>query len=80
MVNLATLTGAIVVSLGTERAGLFSNNDRLAEQLSHAGDRTGKSCGACRWMTAILTCCVRTSRTSRTLAAVPAGRSRRPIP
>ncbi|ATU71985.1 putative cytosol aminopeptidase [Gluconacetobacter sp. SXCC-1] len=42
MVNLATLTGAIVVSLGTERAGLFSNNDRLAEQLSHAGDRTGE--------------------------------------
>src|SRR5512146_1843282 len=30
MVNLATLTGAIIISLGTEHAGLFSNDDKLA--------------------------------------------------
>ena len=33
MVNLATLTGAIVVALGNEYAGLFSNNDKLSKQL-----------------------------------------------
>ncbi|GBQ66113.1 leucyl aminopeptidase [Komagataeibacter intermedius] len=42
MVNLATLTGAIVVSLGVERAGLFSNNDGLAGHLSATGEQTGE--------------------------------------
>ena len=37
MVNLATLTGAIVVALGHEHAGLFSNNDELATRLLGAG-------------------------------------------
>lgn len=37
MIDLATLTGAIVISLGHEYAGLFSNNDKLAEQLYEAG-------------------------------------------
>ena len=37
MINLATLTGAIVVALGHEHAGLFSNNDELAIQLLNAG-------------------------------------------
>ena len=37
MVNLATLTGAIVVALGNEYAGLFSNNDKLSKQLEEAG-------------------------------------------
>jgi leucyl aminopeptidase len=37
MVNLATLTGAILVALGAEHAGLFSNNDELAERLTKAG-------------------------------------------
>lgn len=37
-VDLATLTGAIIVGLGTEYAGLFSNDDGLAEQLSLAGE------------------------------------------
>lgn len=37
MINLATLTGAIVVALGHEHAGLFSNNDELANRLLHAG-------------------------------------------
>jgi leucyl aminopeptidase len=42
MVDLATLTGAIMVALGTEYAGLFSNNDQLAEQLTKAGLDTGE--------------------------------------
>ena len=42
MINLATLTGAIIVALGNERAGLFSNNDRLAKRLSEAGDQVGE--------------------------------------
>jgi leucyl aminopeptidase len=42
MVNLATLTGAIIVALGTSRAGLFSNNDKLAEQLFKTGEKTGE--------------------------------------
>ncbi|HEX3954438.1 MAG TPA: leucyl aminopeptidase [Stellaceae bacterium] len=37
MIDLATLTGAVVVALGTENAGLFSNNDQLAERLIAAG-------------------------------------------
>jgi leucyl aminopeptidase len=42
MVDLATLTGAIIVSLGHEYAGLFSNDDKLAERLSKAGEATGE--------------------------------------
>ena len=37
MVDLATLTGAIIVSLGSEYAGLFSNDDKLSNQLIEAG-------------------------------------------
>lgn len=42
MVDLATLTGAIIVALGTEHAGLFSNNDTLAERLADSGLATGE--------------------------------------
>ena len=42
MVDLATLTGAIMVALGTEHAGLFSNNDELSERLTLAGRATGE--------------------------------------
>jgi leucyl aminopeptidase len=42
MVDLATLTGAIMVALGTEHAGLFSNNDELADRLIKAGVETGE--------------------------------------
>jgi leucyl aminopeptidase len=38
MVDLATLTGAIMVALGKEYAGLFSNDDKLSKQLSDAGE------------------------------------------
>jgi leucyl aminopeptidase len=42
MVDLATLTGAIRTSLGLEIAGLFSNNDELAERLLAAGKAEGE--------------------------------------
>jgi leucyl aminopeptidase len=42
MVNLATLTGAIIIALGNEYAGLFSNDDTLSERLTQAGDATGE--------------------------------------
>jgi leucyl aminopeptidase len=37
MVDLATLTGAIIIALGHDLAGLFSNNDGLSEKLLAAG-------------------------------------------
>ena len=37
IIDLATLTGAIIVSLGEEYAGLFSNNDELSEKLYKVG-------------------------------------------
>ena len=42
MIDLATLTGAILVALGQEHAGLFSNNDELSERLAKAGHLTGE--------------------------------------
>ncbi|MGY2845789.1 MULTISPECIES: leucyl aminopeptidase [Bradyrhizobium] len=42
MVDLATLTGAIMVALGTDHAGMFSNNDELAERLAKVGLETGE--------------------------------------
>ena len=42
MVNLATLTGAIMAALGKEYAGLFSNNDKLAQWLHEAGEATSE--------------------------------------
>ncbi len=41
IVDLATLTGAMIVSLGNEYGGLFSNDDTLAEQLLAAGRASG---------------------------------------
>ena len=42
MVDLATLTGAIIVSLGSEYAGLFSNDDKLSKQLLSAGEKVNE--------------------------------------
>jgi leucyl aminopeptidase len=42
MVDLATLTGAIIVALGHENAGLFANNDELADRLIEAGKAVGE--------------------------------------
>ena len=41
IVDLATLTGAMIVSLGNEYGGLFSNDDTLAEKLLSAGKASG---------------------------------------
>jgi leucyl aminopeptidase len=42
MVDLATLTGAIIIALGSEYAGLYSTDDRLAKQLIAAGEAVGE--------------------------------------
>ena len=39
IIDLATLTGAIIVSLGSEYAGLFSNDDKLSKQLINVGEK-----------------------------------------
>jgi len=39
MIDLATLTGAIIISLGSEYAGLFSNDDKLSKQIFEAGKK-----------------------------------------
>ena len=41
IIDLATLTGAILISLGHEWAGLFSNNDELAGKLQQAAEESG---------------------------------------
>ena len=42
IIDLATLTGAIVQALGFEHAGVFANDDKLAERLTEAGRLTGE--------------------------------------
>ena len=42
VINLATLTGAIVIGLGHENAGVFSNNDELANKFLKAADAEGE--------------------------------------
>jgi leucyl aminopeptidase len=42
VLDYATLTGACVVALGSEAAGLFSNNDELARKLIQSGERVGE--------------------------------------
>jgi leucyl aminopeptidase len=43
MIDLATLTGAVIVALGHDNAGLFANNDELAERLIAAGKAVGEA-------------------------------------
>jgi leucyl aminopeptidase len=42
IVDLATLTGAVIIALGSTYAGIMSNDDELTEQLTAAGERTGE--------------------------------------
>jgi leucyl aminopeptidase len=42
IVDLATLTGAVIVALGSTYAGLMSNNEELSEHITEAGARTGE--------------------------------------
>ena len=43
MIDLATLTGAVLVALGAEHAGLFSNNEELAARITRAGAEVGEA-------------------------------------
>jgi len=43
MIDLATLTGAIVIALGHEHAGMFTDDDSLARELKHAGREEGEN-------------------------------------
>jgi leucyl aminopeptidase len=43
IIDLATLTGAIMVALGKEHAGLFANNDKLADEITAAGSATAET-------------------------------------
>src|ERR1700719_2620971 len=42
LVDLATLTGAVIIALGSTYAGLMSNDEELAERITAAGQRTGE--------------------------------------
>jgi leucyl aminopeptidase len=42
IIDFATLTGACIVALGANVAGLISNNPRLAEKLKHSSEKTGE--------------------------------------
>jgi leucyl aminopeptidase len=42
IIDLATLTGAIIIALGDTIAGMFSNNDELSKNLFEAGEKTGE--------------------------------------
>ena len=44
IIDLATLTGAILVALGKEHAGLFSNNDALRDAIMASGQNTAETC------------------------------------
>jgi len=42
IIDFATLTGAIMIALGTHKAGLFSNNDKISKKIEIAGQITGE--------------------------------------
>lgn len=42
VIDLATLTGSVVIGLGHHRTGLLANNDDLADKIMRAGDRSGE--------------------------------------
>ncbi len=42
LIDLATLTGAIIVSIGQEKAGMFSNDEKLASELEQCGKQIGE--------------------------------------
>ncbi len=42
IVDLATLTGAVIIALGSTYAGIMSNDDELTERVTAAGERTGE--------------------------------------
>ncbi len=42
IVDLATLTGAVIIALGSTYAGVMSNDDELVQRMSDAGEKTGE--------------------------------------
>ena len=48
IVDLATLTGAVIVALGSTYAGLIANDDELASASRRRGSAAARSCGGCR--------------------------------
>ena len=50
IVDLATLTGAIIVCLGSEYAGLFSNDDKLSKQILMQVKKLRKKFGECLYI------------------------------
>lgn len=82
IVDVATLTGAAKVALGTQTGALFSSDDALAEALEAAGRTSGNRCGGCRWWRSTATRSTRPWRTWPTSArarttATPVPRRRR---
>jgi len=49
IIDLATLTGACVIALGDDIAGLWSTDEALATQLAQAAEMAGESSGRCPW-------------------------------
>ncbi len=43
IINMATLTGAVIIALGDTIAGLFSNNEELKDELYNAGEESGEN-------------------------------------
>ena len=50
IIDLATLTGAIIVCLGSEYAGLFSNDDNLSKKFLMPGKKLGRKFGECLYI------------------------------
>jgi leucyl aminopeptidase len=50
IIDMATLTGAVVKALGYELSGLMTQDEPLRAALTQAGNRAAMKCGPCRWM------------------------------
>ncbi len=76
IVDLATLTGACVVALGTHASGVFTRDDALREHRARGGGRgPARSCGACRCTRSTCRRCRRVRPTCATPAGAGAERS-----
>jgi leucyl aminopeptidase len=72
MIDIATLPGAVIVALGHDNAGLFANNEELADRLIAPARRSASRSGACRSATLTTGRSTATSPTSRTSPATAA--------
>ena len=67
IIDLATLTGAIIVSLGSEYAGLFSNNDKLSKQIIKLVKKLKKNYGECRYIKTMISLLIQKMLICKTL-------------